>query len=1173
MLRSLVSRIRPLSGAALLLLPLLAAGPLAAQTPLVLGLSYGRALVRDVEFQQYDRVIPVYKQNGIQASLFEYSVLQNPGNTEESIYQSLKGYQVVRLHTPNEGIYRVTPEMEAHAKIAGAALLRYVQDGGGLLLQPEPVRYANSEDEKYWNLVLAPLGLQILHEGIYDPTRNFEAGAVGRIRFWITRNVTPHPVTAEVKTLCLPQTFMSMPGVAAMQYSPEWQVVVRGEKEAASYTTGPDNNARFETPGSYPQAPPVLAVRELGKGRVACLPVATIYTGANYLNPVWENTFETAGDRVNGTPSDGLKLVMNLYHWLGSPAAADPTFGTHKIPPYQPAQYPPTVNWDTTNFSAVPTSEVRGVFGLHSAYSDGKGTVAQYAASAQAAGLGFIVFSDPLEKLTEQKLAALKADCAAASSAGAFYACPGIEFTDGIGNRWLLWGEKIAWPEATFKDKIWTYTQWDGQRIHFYGEYMAQCGYPGSTLLDYKQLRANGAHAENLWWFYHCVPYAYDQGKLVADNTPDYLFAQRDLRMLAPVSFTRVLSPDQIAPAAQLCWTAFRNLAQAQENLNTRCSQPFWAANVSGQYLSQGPQILAWDVMNNQMENNYLITRGSQRVRARFAVHSDAGIATVIVHDSDLGALRRYGGAGAKDLQRDFEIVQDKQHNLVLEVIDTQGRHAWSTMMRVYNYKQGLYRCGDNLNILGSCSMCWIPDRNGMVSMGRYFNNGAQYSLEGADSAGPVCPTPQSWGEEQVHLQGVGDYPANETVSKLMDVTLGSSNLQIVSERMQFRSETWDNPNRPGPAISTVPKDLGPLEYFERTHTLYSPADRVDFYTMWNFARPREGTRDYQGALNWHEGEITFKKDCVLTGAVPIPLVQMRCPVDLQRQWGTLLLATEPESTRVLWYRDALKPPSARGRLRAGGYLANMTTLLGYEAFLAPEGSDYAYEAGLNEGNMGGRVIIGLGREGQVVKAGTVMKYRFAFGEFADPVAGSAKLEDTVRAFNLGGGQAGYPVAMKVGAAADALFFFTAQAAGNEAVFTLGPRATMIDLPIRVRGLQDNGCAAVFSTKRPWLRFVSVVGDTAYFQEPIEKANEMWVGNVFVCDNPAVKLTLIVDGQTPGAKPRLEVHNPTDKALTVTVRSPQHTPTFGGITAPVTLPAGDSVRLVVEGQTLVPAGG
>ncbi|MHB9024709.1 MAG: hypothetical protein ACYC7E_11135 [Armatimonadota bacterium] len=1138
--------------------------PASADTPLVLGLSHGEAEKRNVEFQQYGRMIPVYKQQGIQASYCEFSAFTG-GWSEEAIVKLMKGYHVVALTTTTEGFYQLTPAQIAQGKVVGAALARYVREGGGLLLQPVPVRYPNSEDETYWNYVFEPLGVKILHEGAFDATRAFEGSAVGKIKFWTTRNITAHPTTTGVKTLCLPQTFMgSLPGTVAMQYAPDWRVVIRGEQEAMSYLSGMDNVNLFDKPGTYKEAPPVLAVREMGKGRLACLPLASIYTGANYLNPVWGNVFETAGDRKTGTPSDGLTLLMNSYKWLSEAARQDPTFGTYQSPPYKPIQYPPTTNWDGWTPPAPKPTDSRGIFGLHTTYTDGKGTVADYARSAKAAGLAFIVFADPLEQLTSEELTRLKADCKANSTAD-FYACPAIEFPAGVGNRWITWGDKIVFPDASFKDKQWTYTQWDGQRVRYFGMYAAQSGYPGNALLDYKQLRANGAHAENLWWFYHHVPFAYEGTKLFADNTQDFLFAMRDLRWSVPVSFTRIFTPNDVAAAASTCYTGFVNLAETKKALNSRCSGPYWESYASGEYISQGPQILAWDTPNNQMETNWLYTRGGQRVRLRFAVHSDDGIADVKVHDADLGPLRRFAANGARDFQTQFELVHDKQHWLILEVTDTKGRRAFSSLRLLFSIKQGLHRCSDNNNIL-SASMAWIPDRNGNVCLGRSFNNGAEYSLEGADSSGPVCPIPGAFSTQYMSIRGVGDYPKGVT-STLQDVRLGSYNLQIVTMQMDKVSETYDNPQRPGPALSSVPKDLGDLEYFTRTHTLYSPFDRVDWYTAGNNRRMREGTKDYKGALNWHEGEIRFKKDAVLQGAVPIPLVYMRCPVDFEKNWGTTLVVTEVERTRVELLRDPKQPIVLTGRLRPGGYIAQMPSLLGYEAFLTSAGSEFTYRAHIDgQTNM---VLIGLGQDGQAVKAGTVMKYRFAFGEFADPRAGNAMLEDTVKAFNLGGGTSGYPIKMTTGTLVDALYFFTARAAGNEAAFTLGPRATMVDLPIRVQGLQDSGCAAVYSTKRPWFRFVSVVGDTAYFQEPIEAANTLWVGNIFVCDNPAVKLTVVVDGQADDAKPFIEAHNPTERPITATLRSPASTPVFGGATTQVTIPAGASIRLQVEGKTLV----
>ena len=48
--------------------------------------------------------------------------------------------------------------------------------------------------------------------------------------------------------------------------------------------------------------------------------------------------------------------------------------------------------------------------------------------------------------------------------------------------------------------------------------------------------------------------------------------------------------------------------------------------------------------------------------------------------------------------------------------------------------------------------------------------------------------------------------------------------------------------------------------------------------------------------------------------------------------------------------------------------------------------------------------------------------------------------------------------------------------------------------------------------------------------------------------------------------PLVELHNPTDQEIRTTIRSPSHAPRFGGMSAWVKLPPGDSVRLKVNGK-------
>ncbi|MCG2659246.1 MAG: hypothetical protein L6437_03240 [Kiritimatiellae bacterium] len=1167
---------------------------------ITLGLTRGDADKYNVEFQKYDRMIPVYTKNGIRTALLEVNPLYRQDATEEQLLASLKRFHVVHLNTTDEGVSRFDEKHKARAAVVGRVLARYVEEGGGLFLQPQSVRYPGDEDELYWNAVLAPLGAKILHEGAFDKTRVFEGKTLYAhvaTTFWFTRNIQSHPVTEGVQSLYLPlHAFGPRPGIAAMQYSPDWQILVRGEKEAKSFASDVNNEIKLDAAGTYAEAPPVLAVRALGKGRIVCYPISTLFTGMNHRNPLWSEIVETNGDRITRQPSHSMKMQMNAYKWLAEPACALAGFGTYVFEPYKPIQFPASVDWDKIQFAKTPgtndeftypdgqkamvsaaTTGIRGLVGAHSSHSDGQGSVADYVKAAKATGLSFLVFADPLEKLTPATLEKLKADCAEASKAGDFYACPGVEFSDGIGTRWAFWGEKIVWPEASFKSGKFSHVQWDGQKVNHYGKYAVACQFPGSAVLDYKQLRANGAHPENLWWFWHYLPFVYEKDRLIADNVQEYLFGLRDMRWAAVAAFTRIRAPGDVAVAAGTCFTGMKDIPSAKAALNTRCAA-YWAGTSAGQYASQGPVIAAWQAINSQMENNWRYTRGAQRVRLRFVVRSEAGIAEVKVLDADRGPIRRFLGRGEKELAREFELVHDQQHYLTLDVIDKAGKRAISQYALVFCYKAGLFRCGDNLNILGPTAMCWHPDRNEFFNAAKDFRNGQDYCLRGWDTAsaslGVPAPSASLW--DMVCIKGVkgdgGWYPHRYTLGaitgRLMDVGINNYNIQIATMRMTKLSESFDNEKRPTPAMATIARDVGDLEFFERTHTIYAPMERVDMYITWNYRRGREGTKDYQGGIIWHEGEYRFKKDVTLQGDLPIPLLWERCPTDLEKNIGTVAVITDADgSTRVAMLQDPKEPVRLKGRLRPGGYAAWMTTPVGYHAFLAPADMQFTYTAQLP--GWGG-LKVGMGENGQVVKAGTVMRYRFGIATFADPKAGNDLLEHTVKAMNLGGGQAGYPVEMKAGTVKDAVFFFTAAATNNETLFTLGPQSLIIDLPVRVQGLENNGCAAIHSTKSPWFRFIHVdTNGTAWLTEPIDQKNEMWVGNVFVCDNKDVKLTLVVDGQGKGKKPFLEAHNPTDKPVKATIVSPPHTPLFGGISSPVEIPAGDSVRLNIEGKALV----
>ena len=113
----------------------------------------------------------------------------------------------------------------------------------------------------------------------------------------------------------------------------------------------------------------------------------------------------------------------------------------------------------------------------------------------------------------------------------------------------------------------------------------------------------------------------------------------------------------------------------------------------------------------------------------------------------------------------------------------------------------------------------------------------------------------------------------------------------------------------------------------------------------------------------------------------------------------------------------------------------------------------------------------------------------------------------------------------------------------------------VIDLPVRLRGVQANGCLAFLERKLNHFVFVPSLDGDALFQVAIDEGVDVWCGNVFVSDRPELKLTLIGADEKQS---QLEVHNPTDEPLKAKLVSPPHTPHFGGWSGEVDVPAGSS---------------
>ena len=1037
------------------------------------------------------------------------------------------------------------------------------------------MRYPGDKDQDYANLILQGLGVEMLHEGVFDRERRFTAPIASIFPpegfFWTENIVKGHAATEGVRRLCLPQYHNgATPGVVALKLSSQWQVLVRGEASAQSYAVTREHVVDYRQVGTFRTAPPIVAVRSFGRGRVMALSVPARSVHANYGVPGWNMIVETAGDRTANRPSDGARLVLNGLQWLAETSRDNPALGTFRSGKIAAVEFRKSIDWDKQQFPA-PTKGVRGVLGARTALSDGTGTVAEYAAAAKEAGLSFVVFNESLEKMTPEKLDRLKVQCKQASTAD-FYACPGVEFTDDLANRWAIWSDRIVFPQRSFRraygetsEKRPELVQWDGRVMHNPGQYWEYCGFLPNMLLTYSNLRARKAHPANMWWFYRVPPFVYDRGRLVEDQFSEWLYALRDVRHLNVASYTRVYAPAQISAAAAVCATGGRDLASVRDWLNTRGGN---FGHSAGAYVTGGPSIEQWAAINTQHDFP-LEVRGGQRVRCRFQVSSAEGIREVQVHNADYGVVRRYLANGPATFAREFELVHDRDHALTLEVTDGKGRKAVSDKVFLFCYKTSLLRCGDNLNFLDGVALCWHPDRNEMMPLAQGYQGTPVESIRGYDTAAALTnqTTLNTWAVDSITTEELKQYPPGRThgiLRKVLDVALPGNDVKICDMTMGPLVEPYDSMTRDTPARTSVPAVVEENQLFSRVHRSYYLQNRNNMFITWDYRRAREGAKDYRGGMVWHEGKIVFKRSATLAAAVPIMLFYFTPSGATDATADTLLVKDAGGGPIVVPIPKAAVLVK-EGFVAPGGFLTAGPCDT-YGVFYAASGSRFRYAlvADAKTGRVN-QLQVGLGQAGQRVQAGTEIAYRFAMatlgGPRLEPSRQVAQLEDLGASFGLGGGDRGVHARFTAGALVDREMFLTVRAEGCEASFQVQPRSTIIDLPIRLQGIEDNGCVAVYSTARPFFRFVGVAERSAWFQENVDSGATIWAGNVFLCDNKVVKLTLTCDGMAPGRTPCLEVHNPTETIVRTVIVSPPHTPLFGGLRLTAIVPAGASVVL------------
>ncbi len=1100
----------------------------------------------------------MWRKYGLYDMLKQNGFLANAENTMDFIFGKISEDEIFRRLSQYHCVV-ISLERGYHSYDYAAttrhyrnALRRYLDQGGGILLVAQNGEYKQDRRIAIFNLMFQEYGVRMLREGVYDPTSEYifknhpflstpHGADPSYLHFFHTDNIPESAVSDGVKNLYLPLWGDGgMWGTMALKLSPDWTVAVSGKKTARSYQfveTG-SKNYFFKKPGSISSAPPVAAFRKVGKGSLGVISVNLMHLTHNVKARDWPAVFEKNGDREKRIPSDGHRLLLNFLRTLSCEALANPALGSYREPAPLPRDPADAVNYSPAVFRGQKHSNQAGLIGVHTAFSDGKGSVGEYVQAAKKAGLKFIAFTESLEHLTEENYEKLKAECKKYSGDD-FYACPGIEFTATGGLRWAFWGEAVKYPGRHL------FRPGGGKVVHYWGLYAAECDRRPSALLNYRHLRKIG-DPSNLWWYFRVPVKVYRNGTLLEDNLDELLFAAGDLRVVGTVLFNGIHTPDDLA--GQIRKTGVNRIFGTMDAVRTFLNTKNSFQHDFG-YASSGPVIEEWSAVNATNSLPFYLTKGMQRARVRLKAASPVGLKEVVIYSGNDGIYRRFACGGKTTFETVFEAAHDRFRPLVMRVLDSAGGEAVSPILPLVMPFYHILRCTDNLNLLGYSTLAAHPDRHQVSTMRAFEAEEGTPDLttiRGVDTSETFTFSPYAVLTMSIRSregnQLAGTNENDDFHAMPMRYPLNSPGISILHADSVRRVDTSIR-HRPDKRIGYAHGPFYPMgkkqpiaDISLSSHLLRSRI-REDL----RFTRPWLAQDDYRGGIFFHEIEFRFHKGVTLEGPLPVSVVQV--------------FPNRPFFNPSRGYFDSLKyqkdgrvstvPTAAMHQeIDNGGFVSVLSSRSSRRIVLYASCRELPLFFVVEPG---GSLNLGIGRAGQTVPSGKTVKIALAVVSLADPdQKAEEKLAGTLE-FRSGG------------------IYREAAAVNGECRIQTTGSYQICDQAFKVSGIEDNGAAGYYEENgKQCFIFAPVLNGTMYFQSGGDKPSAIWCGNLFISNRKELRMTPVLSGISPGEKPFLEIHNPTEESVSAVISSPPGAPYFGGTEFQVRVPAGQSLIQKLE---------
>jgi len=1062
------------------------------------------------------------------------------------------------------------------------ALRDFVESGGGLFFNYTEAGTSVIYERTYHRLaneLFAPWGLTAIPEVVRDPTNSFRHDRGMQENFVRTKNLVRHPIGEGIDEIYFPSYWWDQ---NSFTIDRRWTAIARAERSA--YTTA-DVDAPTDGPharGSIPSEPPIFAVREVGKGRVVFDTISPVYT--------FSAGYHMSNDGVVLEDGNVFCLHVQAYQWLAAPSLAAGKPGGFEGPSYTPATAKKVEFTDVRVVSPelkgpafarnLPT--FFGLYGAHSNLTDGKASVAEFCERARELGYSWLVFTDPLELMSEEKYAQLVDLCAAASR-NDFLALPGMEYESD-----RLWAPRIELPSSEFGPSlpgrghgrprfVITYIkQWVGAKLGAKppGKDPILSNYPlspdGSYVVDNGIIYvSNGQPRQCLiapkgagvgpW---HTVLYngfathSYD-GRSLVDDSLDWFFDRigNDYR-ITPMTYHRILRPQDIPRIGETFVSAAR--AEKLSKLTPQGAGLVYPWR-NHNYVTSGPKIDLYGVAVPDRPRDYLVLREAEW-KCGFEVSSDVGLAEVILMDGTR-VFRRYALHAAKRYADVIVGHFDKQHYFTLRVRDVHGKEAVSGAQVVHGWRHWYGMSGADL--IQCNDSTFQVDSRGKLD----FAWGTGGVLAGGAEIGPRLNVPHT--ETTPIARDAHSPRMGGRTGVMIDTDKGSEwslnrlDMHFASEECTVLDQVHENHPEPGlaPVRNTIAR--GHVRWYSFTPRLYD----------WNFLLVETNVELLR--------DVELKKPHEWAGP---PLCTLSySPSEINSMDRFVHRAPEGTVSREVWGPLAGRPKNSPFQHRAldvGGYVGlypgKTASLVVYSldgnaqlpVGSAPNVQDkhvVRAQVSLVDSNL----RFGFGRGGEKLLKGQRFSFHYLVGLkylMSDP----EDFEKIRRLYGLDNEAPCYSVDLDVGEVVSTQYALRLRA-NRYAVrgrITSCPELPS-DLPLMLEGMNDRWNVSLYDYDRGTIKRVGSSAGVAYSAVDINIGpRNLFFGHPFVCDDQRIVLNLHrVEGEEPG-QPKVAVvglHNPTHEDLDVSLRSP-----LFGVRNRVRIAAGSSqmVRLPLADWTV-----